>query len=72
MGEENILDETDINIIKILKKNCRLSNLKIANLVGVSESTIRRRIKRMYDENLIKKFTVILTEKGDMLYQLKN
>ena len=68
MDKQNELDKIDIKIIKILKSNCRSSNLKIARLIGVSESTIRRRIKRMLDRDIIKKFTVILTEKGEMLY----
>ena len=68
MEKQKILDGLDIKIIDLLIRNCRISNRKIAKVTGVSESTIRRRIKRMFDERFIEKFSLILTEKGKKFY----
>ncbi len=64
------IDNIDIKIIDQLKENGRLPFNRIANIIGISEATIRRRLKRMSDEGIIKKFTIILSEKGEMMYSL--
>ena len=50
----NKQDYTDNEIIKILEKDGRSSNAKIAREVGVSEGTIRRRLRRLVEEEVIK------------------
>ncbi len=47
-------DFTDNQIIDILESDGRASNAKIAREVGVSEGTIRRRLRRLVDEDVIK------------------
>lgn len=47
------MDDLDLKIIEILRRDGRVSNAGIARAVGVSEGTIRRRLKRLIDENLI-------------------
>ena len=47
------MDDLDINIIDILQKDGRASNAKIARGVGVSEGTIRRRLKKLIGDNTI-------------------
>jgi Lrp/AsnC family transcriptional regulator for asnA, asnC and gidA len=47
------LDELDKNIIGILQIDGRESNAKIARQLGVSEGTIRRRLKRLIDDQAI-------------------
>jgi DNA-binding Lrp family transcriptional regulator len=55
------LDETDEVIISELQKDGRISYSKIAEKVGKTEVTIRRRVKRLHEEEkIIKKFTVII------------
>jgi len=44
------IDETDRKIIELLQDNARQSNAAIARIIGVSEATIRRRIKIMVDD----------------------
>ena len=47
------MDELDTQIIKILQKDGRSSNAGIAREVGVSEGTVRRRLKRLIQEEYI-------------------
>ena len=47
------MDETDRSIVGILEKNGRASNAMIARSVGVSEGTIRRRLKHLIREKAI-------------------
>ncbi len=47
------MDDLDLRIIEILRHDGRVSNAGIARAVGVSEGTVRRRLKRLIDENLI-------------------
>ena len=48
------LDELDRQIIQILQGNGRASNARIARDVGVSEGTVRRRLKRLIQDGIIK------------------
>ncbi len=47
------MDKLDSKIIDILKKDGRSSNAGIAREVGVSEGTVRRRLKRLVQEEYI-------------------
>ena len=49
-----VLDELDRRIIGVLSKDARVSNRRIAALLGVTEGTIRSRIKRLEQDNLIR------------------
>jgi len=44
------MDETDRSIVGILETNGRASNATIARRVGVSEGTVRRRLKRLTEK----------------------
>ncbi len=48
------MDELDSKIIEMLKEDGRASNAEIARSVDVSEGTIRRRLKRLIDEEYIR------------------
>jgi DNA-binding Lrp family transcriptional regulator len=52
------MDEVDKKIIKILKDDGRAGFGEIGNKVGLSEGAIRKRIKTLNDEGIIRKFTV--------------
>jgi len=54
------LDDIDSRIISMLQEDGRRSYSDIADEVGRTEVTIRRRVKRLTDEGIIKRFTVIL------------
>jgi len=48
------MDELDNKIIQILQEDGRASNARIAREVGVSEGTVRRRLRRLILDNVIK------------------
>lgn len=47
------MDELDAKIVAMLQEDGRASNAGIARSVGVSEGTVRRRLKRLVDDNFI-------------------
>ena len=47
------MDGLDRKIIALLERNGRASNAKIARDVGVSEGTVRRRLKRLVTDRII-------------------
>ncbi|MBO6920413.1 MAG: Lrp/AsnC family transcriptional regulator [Rhizobiaceae bacterium] len=49
-----ILDETDRRIIGILSEEGRISNLDLADRIGLSPTPCSRRVKRLEDEGVIK------------------
>jgi DNA-binding Lrp family transcriptional regulator len=53
-----IMDEKDKHILKILKDDARSGYGDIGTKVGLSEGAVRKRIKTLSDENVIRKFTV--------------
>lgn len=52
------MDEKDKQIIKILKDDSRAGYGDIGSKIGLSEGAVRKRIKTLTDENVIRKFTV--------------
>lgn len=48
------MDELDLKIIEILQRDGRSSNARIAREVGVSEGTVRRRLRHLIQEDIIK------------------
>jgi Lrp/AsnC family transcriptional regulator for asnA, asnC and gidA len=48
------LDDIDKAIVEWLSRDARTSNRKIAHELGVTEGTVRARIKRMEEEKLIR------------------
>lgn len=47
------MDDLDLQIIKVLERNGRASNARIARDAGVSEGTVRRRLKRLITDRII-------------------
>ena len=60
------MDELDTKIVQLLQRNGRASNAGIAREVGVSEGTVRRRLKRLVQEEYIR--VVALLDPGRMGY----
>ena len=48
------MDNIDTAIVELLRTDGRTSNAEIARHVGVSEGTVRRRLKRLMDENMVR------------------
>ena len=54
------IDDLDMKIINLLSENARMSNVDIANKIGVSEGTVRRRINEMVKKGIIEGFILLL------------
>ena len=57
------MDELDRKIIALLQLDGRASNAKIAREVGVSEGTVRRRLRRLVTDDVVKIIAVPNLEK---------
>ena len=57
------MDELDRKIIALLQGDGRASNAKIAREVGVSEGTVRRRLRRLVHQDVVKILAVPNLEK---------
>lgn len=47
------IDQIDSKMINLLQKDGRISNIDIAKKLGISEATVRSRLKRLIDEEFI-------------------
>ena len=54
------LDETDVKILRILRKNARITTKEIAARVNLSTTPVFERIKRLESEGFIERYTAIL------------
>lgn len=52
------MDQIDFRILSILKENSRAKYVDIARIVGLTEGAVRRRIRQLKDEGIIRKFTI--------------
>ena len=52
------MDIVDLNILELLKDNSRMSFNEISQSVGKTEATVRRRVKKLTEEGVIRKFTI--------------
>ncbi len=52
------MDVIDRRILEELKENSRISYNEIASRIGKTEATVRRRVKKLYADGVIKKFTI--------------
>jgi len=52
------MDNIDLEILKILKNDARAKFVSIARKVGLTEGAVRRRIKKLKEEGVIKRFTI--------------
>lgn len=49
-----MIDRLDLRLVKELRKNGRQSYVDLAKMLGVVEGTVRRRVKKLLDKNVIK------------------
>ena len=47
------VDDIDLRIVDLLKKNGRVQNNEIASQLNISEGTVRNRIKKLIDSNFL-------------------
>ena len=53
------IDEVDSKIIHLLKKNGRMQNTQLAKELKISETAIRKRLKRLFDNEMIQVVAVV-------------
>ncbi len=53
-----ILDDIDLKLLKLLKENARTPYSKLAKELGISESGVRKRIRKLIKMGVIKKITI--------------
>jgi len=52
------MDDIDLKILEILRRDSRTKFVKIAEVVGLTEGAVRKRVRKMLDEGTIMKFTI--------------
>ena len=52
------MDIVDLKILELLKENSRMSFNDISQNVGKTEATVRRRVKKLTQDGIIKRFTI--------------
>ena len=57
-------DKVDDEILRILKDDSRESFVDIGKKLKLSESAVRRRVKNLTDNQIIKKFTIEIGEQN--------
>lgn len=60
--DQNLLDKKDVKIIEVLKENSRASIRDISKATKIRPSTVHQRIKKLLENEIIKKFTVYLDD----------
>jgi len=55
------VDKIDAKILEILKRNARTKYVKIAETVGLTEGAVRRRIRELIKQGVIKRSTIETT-----------
>ncbi len=58
IGINHMIDAIDLIILDELKEDSRKSYSEIADVVGKTEATVRRRVNKMIKSNIIDKFTI--------------
>jgi len=54
------LDETDRKLLNLLQGDAKVSYAKLAKRLGISSSGIHKRVKRLMNAGVIKKFVVVV------------
>jgi len=57
------LDKRDVNILKLLQENCKMTAKEIAKKIGSPITTVYAKIKRMEELGIIKQYKAILDSK---------
>jgi len=58
------LDEIDYKILETLKRDARTPFTEVGRDLGISDATVHVRVKKMMDEGIIKKYTIVVDEEA--------
>lgn len=56
------LDRTDRKILRAMQSNARISNLELADIVGLSPTPCSRRVKRLEESGIIRAHVTLLNQ----------
>ena len=56
------LDETDLNLIRLLKRDSRISNAELAAQTGLSPSSCWRRVRALEESGVIRRYTIAVDD----------
>ncbi|MGB0429008.1 MAG: Lrp/AsnC family transcriptional regulator [Bacteroidia bacterium] len=54
------LDKNDLRIIELLNQDARCSYTTMAKDLGITSTAVQQRVKRLFDDGIIKKSTIVL------------
>jgi DNA-binding Lrp family transcriptional regulator len=57
------MDQSDIKILGVLQEDGRVSNKQLAEIVGLSPSSVHERVKKLEKKGFIERYTAILSGK---------
>lgn len=58
------IDQTDLRLLKTVQEDARLSNVDLAERIGLSPSPCLRRLRRLEDDGIIKGYMTLLDQKA--------
>ena len=58
------LDEIDYKILETLKRDARTPFTEVGRDLGISDATVHVRVKKMMDEGIIKRYTIVVDEEA--------
>lgn len=61
--QNNLVDEKDLKIIEMLRKNARTPYTEIARELGISDVAVLKRVKKLEQQGVIKGYTILLDPK---------
>jgi DNA-binding Lrp family transcriptional regulator len=59
---KNTLDDTDLRLLKTVQENARLSNVDLAERVGLSASPCLRRMRQLEESGVIKGYMTLIDQ----------
>ena len=57
---ESKLDSIDLQILKVLQSNCKITNLELSKQVGLSPAPTLERVKKLENNNLIDSYHAVI------------
>ena len=60
--QETRIDEIDCSILSALQRNAKLSNVQLAQKVGLSESACLRRVKLLEESGIIDRYILLVNQ----------
>lgn len=59
-----MLDNYDLRLLQIIQKNARIPQSELGELINLSTAAVNRRLKKLYETGVIKKYTALLDQEA--------